>query len=154
LCVTEAPQGCLDSIGLARSFDLDEVALQKVQLRLQPPGVRQYGGPIFVGQGRPGVVEHDRFAKAGAPGLQGEPAFPPRGTYAIGSRKDLDEPLAAVGDDPDAELVTGVDIEPLLQASGAAAVQQAIAAVAQPLPRHNEQLPVLIEPPHWPTLSC
>lgn len=92
--------------------------------------------------------------EAGTPALQGEPALPLRAIYAIGSRTNLDEPLAAVGDDPDAEQVTGVDVEPLLHACGSAAVQQAIAAVAQPLSRRDEQLPLLIEPPHWPTLSC
>jgi hypothetical protein len=102
LRVTEASQRCLDSIGLARAFDLGEVVLQMVQLRLQPPGVRQYDGPIFAGQGRPGVVEHDWLANARTPDLQGEPAFPPRGIYATGPRTNLDEPLAAVGDDPDA----------------------------------------------------
>ncbi len=41
LRVTKASKRCPDSVGLARAFDLGEVVLQIVQLRLQPPGVRQ-----------------------------------------------------------------------------------------------------------------
>ena len=48
---------------------------------------------------------------------------------------DLDEPLASVGDQPEAHAAVRIYVEALIHPLGASTVQQAKTSINQPLPR-------------------
>lgn len=137
-----------DATREARRLDLGEVISQVVELWLEPPRVRERLAPLPVGAKVARVVEQHRRAEARAPGLQVMLPGSADGVRAADDRFDLNEPLTAIGVDPDPEDLTDIPVETLVHPLRPTALDEPVAALGEPRPMPDHEPPLLIEPSH------